>query len=241
MAMAMERDEEGKHCPVCGNYFYRKGEYCSNACFARYRNHFRTCSYCGKEFYARIASMRYCGDICRAKKKNEQYSANNEKRMATRRQCILLLGQILQQKEHGFRKKKKAVTIIEEKICPVCGKRFLPQRKSKVCCSHECANKKYQSEKRKSKPVYKRKCLFCGKEFETTRKNKGLCSIKCNSCFQKKKHAEKKKREHNALHAQAAKVRTLMQVYRKECPVCGTGFYSVHALYCSKKCEQADF
>ncbi len=43
MAMAMERDEEGKHCPVCGNYFYRKGEYCSNRQKAEEFPHLRPC------------------------------------------------------------------------------------------------------------------------------------------------------------------------------------------------------
>lgn len=240
MAMAMERDEEGKHCPVCGNYFYRKGEYCSNACFATYRNRFRTCSYCGKEFYARIASMRYCGDICRAKKKNEQYSANNEKRMATRRQCILLLGQILQQKEHGFRKKKKAGTVHEAKVCPVCGKEFVPQRRTKVYCGQGCAVKAWTLKKHVS-ASYGKNCMQCGKEFETANKSRKFCSKRCGYAFHNDKRARSSAVLRKTERERVRRVINLLKPYRKECPTCGTGFYSVHALYCSKKCEQADF
>ncbi len=74
MAMAMERDEEGKHCPVCGNWFYRKGVFCSDACFEKYQDRKTACAVCGKEFETAYLKKMCCSDGCRTRQQKTHKS-----------------------------------------------------------------------------------------------------------------------------------------------------------------------
>lgn len=224
MAMAIERDEEGKRCPVCGNWFYRKTEFCSDDCFAKYQSRKKVCSVCGREFYPRYARTAYCSDICRAKKTRERLQAQQERRAQTHKRFLLVLAKILQKKQPAPKEKsKRRRAVHEERICPVCGKHFVPVRSTKICCSPACNCKKNH---RKNRKIYRRVCPVCGKEFETAYLKKMCCSDGCRTRQQK---------------THRSRVLLLMKPFKRECPVCGIHFYSTSSTYCSEKCEKAEW
>lgn len=225
MAMAIERDEEGKRCPVCGNWFYRKTEFCSDDCFAKYQSRKKVCSVCGREFYAKYASAVYCSDICRAQKNRAYCAKQKERRTETRRTFLAVLALILEKKEQAGQKgkPKRRRVVHEERICPVCGKHFVPARSSKIFCCSSCSCKNFN---RKNRKIYRRVCPVCGKEFETAYVKKLWCSAKCK---------QKAERNHKK------NVLLLMKPFKRECPVCGIRFYSIYRTYCSEKCENAEW
>lgn len=232
MAMAIERDEEGKRCPVCGNWFYRKTEFCSDDCFAKYQSRKKVCSVCGREFYAKYASAVYCSDICRAQKNRAYCAKQKERRTETRRTFLAVLALILEKKEQAGQKgkPKRRRVVHEERVCPVCGKSFIPVRSTKICCSYECAQKNFRA---KSRKIIKKVCLQCGKEFETTNSIKVYCS---EDCYKRKFHKVKKQNDSRE------KVLHILKQYKKECPVCGIRFYSTgNNTFCSSKCENMDW
>lgn len=241
MAMAIERDEEGKHCPVCGNFFYRKTEFCSDDCFFKFENRKKICPVCGKVFYARIKNTVYCSDICKNKKNLEYHTKLKERRDQARRNFLLLLSAVLKKKENAAQKKKprRRRVVHEERICPVCGICFFPVRSTKVCCSSECAQKNFRVKGRK---ILKKVCPHCGKEFETTNRIKKFCSLDCGKRYlnlKQKKHKQTvRKKSAQIICSQALSVMKIMHQYRKECPVCGRGFYTVMGKeFCSERCK----
>lgn len=191
-AMAIEKDGEGRHCPVCGNFFYSGTEFCSDACFGQFKSRKKICKECGKEFYPKYAGSAYCSDICRAKKSRAYCARQKERRENTRREFLRLLCAVLEKKN-------------------------------------------------RAKKVQKKICLECGREFETAVKKKKFCSPQCSRkwfnarrCRSKKGRPEQGRKEDRIFF--------LMKKYRKECLVCGIGFYSTgESSYCSQQCENTDW
>lgn len=141
-----------------------------------------------------------------------------------------------------------------ERICPICGKSFMPVRDNNIYCGHKCAckgwwknNPEAMQDKKKNKPVYKRVCLFCGREFETTRANKKCCSLKCSWSFQSKKQYARIKQERMEKIRKAREqekislVKKLLRKYRRKCPGCGVKFYALHREFCCEECRDEYF
>ena len=82
----------------------------------------------------------------------------------------------------------------EERVCIVCGKKFLTRRLNQITFSKECsaennrrlARLRYRADKELNKELlgenpngYDRECVVCGKKFHTRAYNKITCSIDC--------------------------------------------------------------
>lgn len=101
-------------------------------------------------------------------------------------------------KEKARRERRKAKKIAEnggeiivKKVCPHCGKEFVPTSNRQVFCSKECnyqarqAEKKAEREAERGDHYYrKRVCEVCGKEYWPTHSQQKVCSEECR----KKKH-----------------------------------------------------
>lgn len=68
-----------------------------------------------------------------------------------------------------------------KRICPHCGKKFLPKRKNQLfCCSdHRKIYWNTHQELVNRKTIYHVKCLCCGKEFDTYDNRTKYCSKEC--------------------------------------------------------------
>ncbi len=104
------------------------------------------------------------------------------------------------EKEKARRERRKAKKIAEnggeiivKKVCPHCGKEFIPTSNRQIFCSKECnyqarrAGKKAEREAERGDHYYrKRVCEVCGKMFWPNSSGQTLCSEECR----KKHHNE---------------------------------------------------
>ena len=73
--------------------------------------------------------------------------------------------------------------------CVVCGREFVPKRKTQVCCSPVCQGKRQvelnrirnveRYRKRHGKSMEPRTCIHCGKAFTPEHASQRLCSYAC--------------------------------------------------------------
>lgn len=82
-------NEEGKYCPVCGEYHYKESLCCSPACTEKYQQNKKICKFCGKEFYSGKKCKFYCSDRCRLDRINRDTKANKAKKAAN--PCLLIV------------------------------------------------------------------------------------------------------------------------------------------------------
>ena len=101
-------------------------------------------------------------------------------------------------KEKAYREQRKAKKIAEnggeivhKKVCPHCGKEFIPTSNRQVFCSKDCRKEAAQAEKQAEREAErgdhyyrKRICEVCGKEYWPTHSQQKFCSEEC----QKKHH-----------------------------------------------------
>ena len=102
----------------------------------------------------------------------------------------------------------------QKKVCPVCGKIFIPSGVNVNCCSLSCGVK-YRWQK--THPKTEKICPTCGKKFIPNYPKKIYCSKECFFADIRSKS------EYNV---------------EKKCPVCGKPFLAtrLRKLYCSQKC-----
>lgn len=99
---------------------------------------------------------------------------------------------------------------VQKKVCPHCGKEFIPTSNRQVFCSKECcyqagqAKKKAEREAERGDHYYRQRvCSVCGRMFWPTHSQQTLCSEECRKKrhnevtleFYHKKQAEKKLQE----------------------------------------------
>lgn len=84
---------------------------------------------------------------------------------------------------------------MEEKICVVCKKSFLPKKgkqKEQITCSKECKIRrgnllrKYRGRKKFNLEIVSKQCLNCGKEFYVGKDESidiSFCSLKCKNAY----------------------------------------------------------
>ena len=69
------------------------------------------------------------------------------------------------------------------KICPNCGKSFLPKVTWQIYCSDKCKQHVKYLRRKGQTSLFKRTCPVCGKEFETYLLRQKCCSRKCYDEF----------------------------------------------------------
>lgn len=82
----------------------------------------------------------------------------------------------------------------ENRICPVCGKRFNPNVYNQKFCSLACKRKQVCLD-RPNNLSKKRICIICGKEFYPNASGQTTCSEECRTVRKHqntKKHNDKK-------------------------------------------------
>lgn len=139
---------ETKKCEICGKLFKAKNKNtkcCSKACGYYLQRRNRTirqeqaqqeiCPVCGETFARRAPGQKYCGESC---KKKAHYAEKKRKR----------LGEVVAQKPETETK--------ESKICPYCGKKFVPRRGQKFC-SNYCGN---HGRQKNAVPIGRRGSVF---------------------------------------------------------------------------------
>ena len=102
-----------------------------------------------------------------------------------------------------------------EKICVICGKKFLTVRLKQSCCSRSCGNKLIGQ--KNSLPKVKKTCPVCGKQFLPADSRNDCCSRSC-----------------------AAKLRWRnLSPSNKICPICNQAFATnaPNQIYCSRVCK----
>ena len=121
------------------------------------------------------------------------------------------------EKEKARRERRKAKKIaenggetVQKKVCPHCGKEFIPASNRQVFCSKECRHQARQAEKKAEREAERgchyyrqRECSVCGKLFWPTHSQQKVCSEECRKKnhneysleWWHKKQAEKKLRE----------------------------------------------
>ena len=141
------RTHEKKICKNCGKEFQGRKDidvqFCSQKCHYQFikKTHvkLRKCKYCGKEFVAKRKSQIYCCDDCQHKSQRVDKKAICEycgkeffsDKYLTQKFCS---------KECVLNARKNSIPSIE-KICPVCGQKFLAKSQLKIYCSRSCVRK----------------------------------------------------------------------------------------------------
>lgn len=123
-----------KICECCGREFEPKqmrSKYCSDQCRAKgwYKKHrggvTKTCKWCGKTFYAERRQQKYCSAECR-------YQATYDN---TKSKMV---------KKPNQKRKKPDYS---PKMCPYCGKEFIPKHGSQKYCCPEHADLQIRRER----------------------------------------------------------------------------------------------
>jgi len=115
------------------------------------------------------------------------------------------------------------------KICPNCGKSFLPKVTWQIYCSDKCKQHVKYLRRKGQTLLFKRTCPVCGKEFETYLLRQKCCSRKCYDEFRFKET-----------------LRRCIRLYRQKksspnlrtCEFCGKTFEAESPRkFCSAKCR----
>ncbi len=142
------------------------------------------------------------------------------------------------------------------KICPVCGKEFIPRHKNQVYCDDEMKKqeirfKKALEEKDKKEKATDEKeseikvrtkiCPVCGKEFTPVAKHSKYCSKECSDEVKRQYRARyyQQNREKYLDYVAEHQKPDTPHVYTKVCPFCGKEFETTNnrKIYCSDECK----
>lgn len=137
--------------------------------------------------YVGQVNIAYSGEeLAEIKAKEEQLAAEK------------LARQRAAEKARRERRKAKKIAenggeIVRKKVCPHCGKEFIPTSNRQVFCSKECRYQSEQAEKKAEREAERgdhyyrqRKCAVCGKLFWPNSSGQTVCSEECR----KKHHNE---------------------------------------------------
>ena len=107
-------------------------------------------------------------------------------------------------REKAYREKRKAKKIAEnggeivkKKVCPHCGKEFIPASNRQIFCTKECCNQARQDKVKADRVAEKgdhyyrqRQCEVCGSIYWPTHSQQKFCSEKCKKINHNKKTLE---------------------------------------------------
>ncbi|CCZ32845.1 putative uncharacterized protein [Firmicutes bacterium CAG:646] len=107
-------------------------------------------------------------------------------------------------REKAYREKRKAKKIAEnggeivkKKVCPRCGKEFIPSSNRQIFCTKECCNQARQDKVKADRVAEKgdhyyrqRQCEVCGSIYWPTHSQQKFCSEKCKKINHNKKTLE---------------------------------------------------
>lgn len=130
------------------------------------------------------------------------------------------------------------------KVCPVCGKAFMPHRKTQMYCSKKCADEQRHQE---SSARRTRTCEVCGKEFvmphPSGKARRGeiragmFCSNKCRGKWQAKQANGCVSPEDPFKKKYGFKEGACCRLYIRRCPHCGELFArGKKRKFCSDEC-----
>lgn len=142
-----------------------------------------------------------------------------------------------ERKARKIRAAEKKSGNIRPKICPVCGKEFIPKRNEKYC-SPECfLEHKREYDRKRSKIKWEKLrsgisktgiCKHCGKEFVKKSERQKYCTKEC-------RFADEAEKEKKLRRERDAKKPMLI------CPICGKEFpqgVNKNKKYCSDACRK---
>lgn len=135
----------------------------------------RTCPICEREFLAMSGQQKYCSESCRREAARIRKREEAQRKAAAR-----------PQKE------------LEKRICPECGREFIPSSSSRIYCCLYCSSnaKSRRAKERRLNEVREgvpRICVICGKEFVPKCATQKTCSPECSSVLGKKRDHRKPK------------------------------------------------
>ena len=152
-----------------------------------------------------------------------------------------------------------------EKVCPVCGKKFIATSSIHTYCSHECyvqyAKERYVYHAKLVKEPIIRTCPICGKEFLFSQSHRKYCSTKCKqkastmsqgikpaigstqTCLTCGKEFEVTKSRYKFCSTECYREYysgKITEPTKRICPICGKEFVSSHPTkkYCCHRCHQ---
>lgn len=219
----------------------------------------KKCAYCSKDFTPRNLNRKYCSEECSKRAERDKDKLRKRKHTAQNPVIVscVVCGKPFAKKaavvccskacsaEHkklkGAEYRKAHAKNHDERICPVCGTKFIAANKNNRYCSSTC-KKKYRAvrdlQRAKERfananahPHLPKICPTCGVQFTPHHNHQKYCSVACRP---KKIYVRK--------------VRTIVkkpapQPVSKICPICGQPFetFSTKRKYCSAQCShQAD-
>lgn len=204
-------------CPTCGKEFETTNttkKYCSYECkvaafLKRSKEEHqpveKSCPNCGKKFVPNVGKQECCSGKC-----SEEYG--RLKRFG-KRKCEFCGVEFVPHHADGkycsYKCSAAAKRVNHEKICPICGKTFTPnKRPGQKYCSLRCASKSRRFEKT---------CAQCGKKYTALTTTQRYCSKECSSAAQGYRPLTKE----------------------RQCPTCGKKFISTAPAqkYCSTECR----
>ena len=171
----------GKEITEPSHHSGRERIFCNNDCYRAYRDivewKYTTCQYCGKVFKEqRERANLYCSQSCAAKFGALLRSADIEKDPfedeAEEHDAELLR----EYREAVQRVEELRYRLEHEKICAVCGSRFMAKTARQVCCTPECSKKRDNArhDKRLSRNGKPDKSITLSRLY---RRDGGVCQI----------------------------------------------------------------
>lgn len=156
------------------------------------------CEVCGKKFISTRLDYgnRFCSTKCRNAYTTKNYRENKvclyckKEFSAPKNSNVQYCSKTCVNRARWDKWKAKNS---KEKICPICGSKFISNRSSRKYCSRSCSlkaiqesQKKYEDKKRQEK---KKICPVCGKEFIPSHPKGVYCSISCSQkkCWENRK------------------------------------------------------
>lgn len=138
--------------------------------------------------------------------------------------------------EKDSEQKRKKVWEFKPKVCPICGKTFMPKAWAQKYCSLDCGREaeREQSRKRNRGKIFdkgNRNCLICGKEFTPNSNSQVYC---CAECAYKAKLERMRTYNTKVREKKRAERVTLKRI----CAICGKEFIPAanNQKYCSADC-----
>ena len=137
--------------------------------------------------------------------------------------------------EGSWIKRKNANSF--ERICPMCGEKFIAHRADKIFCSNKCVQRNHQLKQKRAKEIVK-KCALCGKEFITNNSCVKYCSDECRNIV----YANYKEKVKNIVELKREKRAKEIDSRPKEketCQECGKVFIKNRPFqkFCSEECR----
>ena len=162
-------EKTSRHCVICGAEIPYNAAYQQIYCSKKCKNIAVRQKAREKERFDQIRrETTKCCAQC-----GKEFATTNPRQIFCSNVCSLLY-----RREH-----RVSNFSLEEKVCPICGEKFIPIIHSQVTCSLPC-RKKMQELKRQNK----RFCKQCGAIFQATAKEKEFCSRDCKVAYYQKRN-----------------------------------------------------